>query len=697
MAEHDMDFYNDVFRWHQRFLPCVLEERLLLLEERETLMFAAPEALQLQAVLSQQASLQTLVEQQGWSGPLPSVLYMLEEFTRRQLIQPRHGASRDYLMPDMAAVPRHIGLTPRVEALNLSTGVTDAALAELARDLEAGLGVGSPSALTLVCCDDLVDPRLAAIEQRQRALGRAWLLCKATGIQAAVGPVFDPARSNSACWHCLAQRVLWNRPIAAWWLAQRAELPCVPIAAEPARILRRLVQLPALARSLVCEPGYATQRMLTQSILTWSGEEEPAVHAVVRRPQCAACGDPQYLQRQQRQPISITRCAKLPEGSGSRSVSAEVSLQRLQPHLSALCGVIAQLEPVAGNVYRSAFFKQVRGEASPASALTQLCLGKGASAAWAQVSALGEALERYAAQYQGDEACIEASAADLDAPCILPQQLLEHARTATRWAPAWSLTHAARRYLPFEYCYANTPWQQVHPAAWTSNGCAAGNTLEEAILQGLLEVVERDAAAIWWYNRIQRPAFAWQSLPQRCREYAAAALPPQWEAWVLDLTHDLGIPVAAAVAHHAQQGWALGFGCSLDASHACERALTELVQLIAVKRSVTVAEENSGTAPAFLLPESRNHAVPAPVSASDDVALEIEACVRSVARQGLECVILNYSRPDLPLCTVKVVVPGLCHIWPGRFSERLRQVPVALRWRANAAATADLNPQPLYL
>jgi oxazoline/thiazoline synthase len=60
-------------------------------------------------------------------------------------------------------------------------------------------------------------------------------------------------------------------------------------------------------------------------------------------------------------------------------------------------------------------------------------------------------------------------------------------------------------------------------------------------------------------------------------------------------------------------------------------------------------------------------------------------------------VIVNYSRPDLPLCTVKVVVPGLCHIWPGRFSERLRQVPVALRWRTSAAAAADLNPQPLYL
>ena len=42
---------------------------------------------------------------------------------------------------------------------------------------------------------------------------------------------------------------------------------------------------------------------------------------------------------------------------------------------------------------------------------------------------------------------------------------------------------------------------QVHA---DSNGCAAGNTLEEAIVQGFLELVERDAYAIWWYNRLQR-------------------------------------------------------------------------------------------------------------------------------------------------------------------------------------------------
>ena len=42
-----------------------------------------------------------------------------------------------------------------------------------------------------------------------------------------------------------------------------------------------------------------------------------------------------------------------------------------------------------------------------------------------------------------------------------------------------------------------------------SNGCAAGNTREEAIVPGFLELVERDAYAIWWYNRLRVRRWTW--------------------------------------------------------------------------------------------------------------------------------------------------------------------------------------------
>ena len=72
------------------------------------------------------------------------------------------------------------------------------------------------------------------------------------------------------------------------------------------------------------------------------------------------------------------------------------------------------------------------------------------------------------------------------------------------WSPVWSLRDQRFRYLPTSllyFFYSGPGRYQVHA---DSNGCAAGNTLEEAIVQGFLELVERDAYAIWWYNRSQR-------------------------------------------------------------------------------------------------------------------------------------------------------------------------------------------------
>ena len=66
--------------------------------------------------------------------------------------------------------------------------------------------------------------------------------------------------------------------------------------------------------------------------------------------------------------------------------------------------------------------------------------------------------------------------------------------------PGLSLTAQEPRFLPTAFCfydYASLDQVVCRP---DSNGNAAGNTLEEAILQGLLELIERDAIAMWWFR-----------------------------------------------------------------------------------------------------------------------------------------------------------------------------------------------------
>ena len=120
-----------------------------------------------------------------------------------------------------------------------------------------------------------------------------------------------------------------------------------------------------------------------------------------------------------------------------------------------------------------------------------------------------------------------------------------------------------------------------------SNGNAAGNNLEEAVLQGFFELVERDAVALWWYNRLRRSGVAVESfsepylleLVQHYRQHY------QRVTWALDLTSDLGIPVFVAVSkmmEGKEERLLFGMGCHLDARIALQRAFAEMNQMLSM-------------------------------------------------------------------------------------------------------------------
>src|SRR5262249_28077195 len=117
------------------------------------------------------------------------------------------------------------------------------------------------------------------------------------------------------------------------------------------------------------------------------------------------------------------------------------------------------------------------------------------------------------------------------------------------------------------------------------NGNAAGNSLEEAILQGFLELVERDHVALWWYNRIRRPAVDIESFGEPYLLQLMRYLRQQQrrDLWVLDLTADLQIPVFVALSRRTDgqpEQILSGFGAHFDARIALLRAVTELNQML---------------------------------------------------------------------------------------------------------------------
>ena len=153
------------------------------------------------------------------------------------------------------------------------------------------------------------------------------------------------------------------------------------------------------------------------------------------------------------------------------------------------------------------------------------------------------------------------------------------------WSPVWSLRDERFKYLPTSLLYFF--YRGPAGASYAdSNGCAAGNTLEEAIVQGFLELVERDAYAIWWYNRLSRAELDLGQFDNSyVRDLQAQLAETGRRLWVLDVTTDLGIPSFVAIAHWMSDGKEnieFGSGAHFDARIAVLRALTELNQFLSI-------------------------------------------------------------------------------------------------------------------
>ncbi|AUX45217.1 hypothetical protein SOCE26_066980 [Sorangium cellulosum] len=663
-------------------------------------------------------------------------------------------AARGYLVPaapelpsERAAFWRGVGLDGEAAAEALSrTPVSVLALGEAAaagwmtEALEqAGVRIDGEAAVRVVVSDDPLRPELASINRRALREGTPWFLIKPAGVQPLIGPLFEPGAGP--CWDCLAFWMRQNRPVEELLRRRRGHERHVapPRAATEASVrtacgLGALAIARALARGDTSAAHALSSRVLALDLATL----QTTTHAVVRRPQCPTCGDPGRMAAVGERPIELQPVEKAHyEDGGYRRQAPRRTYERYQHLVSPITGAVTHLVPMPGRdtelraVYASGYLVCPRDGVPQTNVFDKGCAGKGRGADQARVSALCEALERYSGVYQGDEARVRASKNELGASALAAGDLLNfseaqyrardrlNAQAADRrqrvpepfdpsvpmdWTPAWSLSRRERRYVPLAYCYAEAPAESG--AAFcgpSSNGVAAGTCLEEALLQGLLELVERDAAAIWWYNRLARPAidldgFADPYFEALQADYARLG----WAVWVLDLTHDLGIPTCVALAHEARADrFALGFGCHLDPRLAVQRSLTELNQLFdpaGARRAPWDLERLPDRVYLFPDPElPRVAAERLPRLGGADLRADIQECMRRLDGAGLELVAVDKTRPDIGLPVVQVIVPGLRHFWPRFGPGRLYQVPCAQGWLARPLDEGELNPVPLFV
>ena len=638
----------------------------------------------------------------------------------------------------------------------------------LARRL-AAIGVASETAsgakdpiLSVLVCGDYLDERHDALNRRQLDAGAPWMLVRPNGVQPIFGPVFRPAE-RGPCWACLAYRLRGHQEVHNF-LRNRggAAAAVTPRAAEPA-VLEAVCGLAAaeIAKWLVLGDAAPIHESAVTLDAVGLGSGR---HRVMRRPQCRACGDAAlYRADRPPEPVRLRPSPKPVRNSGGqRSVAPDITVAKYRDLVSPVSGVVTWVTRTTDETDRwlhvywagNNFALRSRKLSALRRSLRSKSAGKGSTPQQSEASALCEAVERYCGAFHGEEIRQRRSLADFEragaAEAIAPNEVqlfserqLDDAEAINArghpynfvparldpgaridWTPVWSLTQGRHRYLPTAILYSMAAEHDDGPTLRAdSNGCAAGNTLEEAILHGFYELVERDAFAIWWYNRLRLPEV---DLAGFGDEYLASAREYYGrlsrEIWVLDATSDLGIPVFVAVSRRTDghtEDILYGAGAHADPRVAALRAVCELNQCLQWVRGPgrSGGARNAAASPAVNDPMSlwwwRNgrladhpYLAPAPDAArrgaadyavpdTADTREDVERCRALVEAKGMEFLVLDQTRPDIGMPVARVIVPGLRHFWERFAPGRLFDVPVATGRRADPLPEARLNPIPV--
>ena len=307
---------------------------------------------------------------------------------------------------------------------------------------------------------------------------------------------------------------------------------------------------------------------------------------------------------------------------------------------------------------------------------TKKQMGKGATPVQAEASALMELVERFSFfSYLSDGPLTFARPKDLAGQVLdfsyLARSLFDQSPEVKQAAalyqnwplyfvPATNLTRGEAMMLPLHWFYLIEEY----------NGPAAGNCLEEAILQGLCEVVERHVGSVISHDRLITPRID----PETVTDPVARELLDKFrkngiKVYLRDFSLDTGIPTVGALAYDPAtfpQDSEIVFtaGTTPDPAKSVVRALTEVAQLAGdfhrrTSYQPTLPKYKTLEEAAYLLAEGPVAPLTSlPNLAHDNLAEEVRHCLAALERLNLEVLVVDVTHPELQIPAVYVLIPG---------------------------------------
>jgi thiazole/oxazole-forming peptide maturase SagD family component len=321
------------------------------------------------------------------------------------------------------------------------------------------------------------------------------------------------------------------------------------------------------------------------------------------------------------------------------------------PGLALVGGVIALSE------------NQALAMGAPAVSVT----GNGFSVARALVSCLGEAAD-ILSQFEHDDDVTEAATTDMRLEGWIKEALPLGITRLDMMAGRYSATGEPVR-VPADLCLRRPPARRIiEPVGALSAGCAAGRDPAMAQERAILELIERDAAALWWLGGIPPREMAVDAgtgdLLRQLRGDVTRRV-----TRLLDLTADIGVPVIAACSHDPEGlGLACGVAARRSAAEAARAAIQEMAQMelaapLARMKAAGRGEASLNDTDRRTLARAAMHAPSCVLLDASETAGSPDLTAGSPAGhlkdRGLDVFTIDLTRRDIAVPVIRALAPGL--------------------------------------
>ncbi|MCM3718156.1 TOMM precursor leader peptide-binding protein [Fictibacillus phosphorivorans] len=383
----------------------------------------------------------------------------------------------------------------------------------------------------------------------------------------------------------------------------------------------------------------------------------------------------------------------------------------------------------------------------------ELNAGRTQSYAHSEISGILEGLERYCGYApRGKQTTVYEPYSKVEKYALNPESIGLHTKEQyerphfpfkpldpdrpVHWVWGYSLTEERPILVPETFAYYSLGGGEGFVYE-TSNGCAVGGSLEEAILYGIFEVVERDAFLMAWYGQLPIPRLDAKTIDDAELQLMLYRL-QHTTGYIIELfnaTTENGIPSIWALAKNTKDdglNLLCAAGAHLDPSRAIKGAVQELSGMLLNMDDVFKKEQKKfeemlhdsyrvrhmedhsmlyGLKEAekrmfFLLDKRMKRSFTdefQPVRQTVDLMDDLQEVLDRFKSLNMDVIVVDQTGPELKrngLHCVKVVIPGMLPMTFGHHLTRLKgldrvlTVPAKLGYVKQPLTFDELNPYP---